>query len=321
MLPNHTAERIDPQKKVVQVRRADGSEIELAYNKLPIGTGARPVQPSIEGFGLPGAFPLHTMEDSFAVHRFIEERQPKSAVIVGAGYIGLEMADALTHRGIQVTIASHGVEVFNRVEISSIASSGQPLTVSGTLDFAATADPVLVAVGVRPNSELGIAAGIATGAKGALQVNRNMETNLPDVYAAGDCVETWHRLLNRNTYLPLGTTAHKQGRTAAENALGHMREFAGSVGTQVVKLFDLVAARTGLREDEALRAGFDPFTVETTVWDHKAYYLGARELRVRVTGDRQTGKLHSSWDTSNPKSRSVWTCSPPLYFTAWTLRN
>lgn len=314
LLPNHTAECIDPHKKAVQVRRADGNGVELAYDKLLIGTGARPVRPSIEGFDLPGVFPLHTMEDSFAVHRFLEERQPKSAVIVGAGYIGLEMADALTHRGIHVTIASrterilatvdtslgerveaemqrHGVEVFNRVEISSIASSGEQLTVLGTSGFAATADLVLVAVGVRPNSELGIAAGITTGTKGALQVSRHMETNLPDVYAAGDCVETWHRILNRNTYLPLGTTAHKQGRTAAENALGHTREFAGSLGTQVVKLFDIVAARTGLREDEALRAGFDPFTIETTVWDHKAYYPGARELRLRVTGDQQTGKL------------------------------
>jgi NADPH-dependent 2,4-dienoyl-CoA reductase/sulfur reductase-like enzyme len=314
LLPSHTAERIDPKTKTVQVRRKDGNEVELVYDKLLIGTGARPVRPSIEGFDLPGVFPLHTMEDSFAVHRFLEERQPKSAVIVGAGYIGLEMADALTHRGIHVTVASrterilatvdsslgehieaemqkHGVEVFNRVEVSSIASSGEQLTVSGTLGFAATADLVLVAVGVKPNSELGVAAGIATGAKGALQLNRHMETNLSDVYAAGDCVETWHRLLNRNTYLPLGTTAHKQGRTAAENALGHIREFAGSLGTQVVKLFDLVAARTGLREEEALRAGFDPFTVETTVWDHKAYYPGARELRLRVTGDQQTGKL------------------------------
>jgi NADPH-dependent 2,4-dienoyl-CoA reductase/sulfur reductase-like enzyme len=185
----------------------------------------------------------------------------------------------------------HGVTICNHVEVHSIRQDEEQLMVSGSSDFATTADLVLVAVGVVPTSELGVAAGIATGAKGALQVNRQMETNLPDVYAAGDCVETWHRLLNRNTYLPLGTTAHKQGRIAAENALGHSREFAGSLGTQVVKLFDLVAARTGLREDEARKAGFDPFTNETTVWDHKAYYPGARELHVRVTGDRRTGKL------------------------------
>lgn len=138
---------------------------------------------------------------------------------------------------------------------------------------------------------LGAAAGIATGIKGALCVNRRMETNLPDIYAAGDCVETWHRLLGHYSYLPLGTTAHKQGRIAGENAVGGNREFAGSLGTQVVKLFDVVAARTGLRHAEAGKAGFDPLTAETTVWDHKAYYPGARELHLRVTGDRKTGQL------------------------------
>jgi NADPH-dependent 2,4-dienoyl-CoA reductase/sulfur reductase-like enzyme len=104
-------------------------------------------------------------------------------------------------------------------------------------------------------------------------------------------VETWHRILRKNTYLPLGTTAHKQGRVAAENAVGHPKEYAGSLGTQVVKLFDLVAARTGLRDSEARKAGFDTFTVESTMWYHKAYYPGAQELYIRLTGDRISGKL------------------------------
>ena len=292
----------------------NGAQFELHYDKLLIGTGARPVQPAIEGFHLPGVFPLHTMEDSFAVHRFLEEQKPKSAIIVGAGYIGLEMADALTHRGISVTVASrteavlatvdpaygrlveaelqkHGIEVWNQVEVGSIEAIGNQLQVSGTRGFSKKADFVLVGVGVQPNSELGAEAAIATGVKNALCVNRRMETNLVDVYAAGDCVETWHRLLNRYSYLPLGTTAHKQGRIAGENALGGNREFAGSLGTQVVKLFDLVAARSGLRHDEATRANFDPFTADTTVWDHKAYYPGAQELHLRITGDRETGRL------------------------------
>jgi NADPH-dependent 2,4-dienoyl-CoA reductase/sulfur reductase-like enzyme len=224
------------------------------------------------------------------------------------------MVDALEQRGLHVTVASrtaailatldptygrlveaelqkHGVEVWNQVEVGSIRALGNQLVVSGTQGFTKTADLVLVAVGVQPNSELGAGAGIATGAKGALCVNRHMKTNLPDIYAAGDCVETWHHLLRRNTYLPLGTTAHKQGRIAGENAVGGNREFAGSLGTQVVKLFDLVAARTGLRHEEARNANFDPFTAETTVWDHKAYYPGARELNVRITGDSKTGRL------------------------------
>ncbi len=314
LMTNHTAEKIDLARKSVAVRSGNGAHSELHYDKLLIGTGARPVQPPIEGFHLPGVFPLHTMEDSFAIHRFLEEREPKSAIIVGAGYIGLEMADALTHRGISVTVASrteavlatvdpvygrlveaelqrHGVEVWNQVEVTLIEAIGNQLQVSGTREFSKKADFVLVGVGVRPNSELGADAGITTGVKNALCVNRRMETNLADVYAAGDCVETWHRLLNRYTYLPLGTTAHKQGRTAGENAVGGNREYTGSLGTQVVKLFDLVAARSGLRHDEAMRANFDPFTAETTVWDHKAYYPGAHELHLRITGDRDTGRL------------------------------
>jgi NADPH-dependent 2,4-dienoyl-CoA reductase/sulfur reductase-like enzyme len=116
-----------------------------------------------------------------------------------------------------------------------------------------------------------------------------MRTNVPDIFAAGDCAETWHRLLNSYTYMPLGTTAHKQGRAAGENAVGGNRKFQGSLGTQAVKIFDLIAARTGLRDSEAVAAGFDPFTVEFETWDHKAYYPGAEKLTIRLTGNR-TGK-------------------------------
>jgi NADPH-dependent 2,4-dienoyl-CoA reductase/sulfur reductase-like enzyme len=118
-----------------------------------------------------------------------------------------------------------------------------------------------------------------------------METNVPDIYAAGDCVETWHRLLGRPTYLPLGSTAHKQGRVAGENAVGGRRAFAGTLGTQVVKVFDLVVARTGLRRFVVAQAGFVPLTCETAIWDHKVYYPDAHEVRIRLTGDRETSRL------------------------------
>jgi NADPH-dependent 2,4-dienoyl-CoA reductase/sulfur reductase-like enzyme len=118
-----------------------------------------------------------------------------------------------------------------------------------------------------------------------------METNVPDIYAAGDCVETRHRLLRRPGYLPLGTTAHKQGRVAGENAVGGRTEFEGSLGTQGVKIFDLVVARTGLRDQEAIREGFDPLSVDSESWDHKAYYPGATKVQIRVTGDRKTHRL------------------------------
>ena len=149
---------------------------------------------------------------------------------------------------------------------------------------------MLVSVGVRPDTELAGAAGAELGFKGAIAVDPQMRTNLPDVLAAGDCVVTHHPLLG-TSYLPLGTTAHKQGRIAGENAVGGAREFAGSLGTQVVKVFDLVAARTGLRDAEAAAAGFDPFTVGSEADDHKAYYPASHKIAMRYTGDRRTGQL------------------------------
>jgi NADPH-dependent 2,4-dienoyl-CoA reductase/sulfur reductase-like enzyme len=152
------------------------------------------------------------------------------------------------------------------------------------------ADLVLVVVGVRPDTELAASAGAELGVGGAIVVDRRMRTNLEGVFAAGDCVVTHHRLMGL-TYLPLGTTAHKQGRVAGENAIGGSRDYAGSLGTQVVKIFDMVASRTGVRDHEAQVAGFDPVTVECEADDHKAYYPGSQRIRMRYTGDRTTGRL------------------------------
>ena len=310
----HRATRIDCSSKRVEVQAEGTGLLSYRYDKLLIATGASPVVPRIEEWQLPGVFLLHTMKDSFAVHEYLDRAKVDRAVIVGAGYIGLEMADALRHRGIEVTVASrtktvlatvdsefgkavgqelehHGVAVFTNVEAQRIAQVGDHLHVSGSGNFEQDCELVLIAVGVKPNAALGMEAGLQTGEKGALLTSRRMESGAPDVYVAGDCAETWHRLLKRHTYLPLGTTAHKQGRTAGENALGGQREFAGSLGTQVVKIFDRVIARTGLRQDEAELEGLRPFTVESTMNDHKAYYPGATPLRARVTGDLATGRL------------------------------
>jgi NADPH-dependent 2,4-dienoyl-CoA reductase/sulfur reductase-like enzyme len=192
---------------------------------------------------------------------------------------------------IEAELRRNGVEVVNGANTTSISSQGGALKIAAVGDIAKTADMVLLVVGVRPNSDIASGAGIELGKQKAILVNRRMETSLPDIYAAGDCVETWHRLLGQNAYLPLGTTSHKQGRVAGENAVGGNREFAGSVGTQVVKIFDIAVARTGLLHREAIAAGFDAVTVESKFWDHKAYYPGAHELRFRVTGARDTGQL------------------------------
>jgi pyruvate/2-oxoglutarate dehydrogenase complex dihydrolipoamide dehydrogenase (E3) component len=259
---------------------------------------------------------------------------PRSAIIVGGGYIGLEMADALTRRGIGVTLVQrgpsvlntiipslshlivdelhrHGVAVFTNVAVTAIERSGAELAVIANAGFRRVADFVLVATGVRPASELAQRAGITTGMRGAISVTRAMETSLTGIYAAGDCVETWHRLLQRSLYLPLGTTAHKQGRVAGENAARDLaditgrRQFAGSIGTQVVKVFDLAVARTGLLEAEAQAAGFAPFTTKLTTWDHKRYYPGAHELHMSVTGDHSTGRLLGAHIVGHWKSEVV----------------
>ncbi len=314
LLLDTVAGRVDPAGRRVHTRALDGTARELAYDRLVISTGAVPAQPPIRGLEAPSVYLLHTMADSFAVHEHLASRSPRSAIIVGAGYIGLEMADALRHRGLAVTVFDIGNTVLQTVDpelgrlvqaelerhdvkvrigapIEAIEQDGREVEVRDREGAGARADMVLVATGVRPSVDLARTAGLALGERGAIRVNRAMESSVPDVYAAGDCVETHHRLTDAPTYLPLGTTAHKQGRVAGENAVGGRAFYGGSLGTQVVKVFDLVVGRTGFRDDEARRHGFDPRTVETKAWDHKAYYPGATEVRVRVTGDRHTGRL------------------------------
>ena len=325
---NTAAQRVDVDRHEVLVADATGAEYAMGYDKLIIGTGAIPARPAIQGLdgtdslgADDGVHLLHSMADTFAIMHTLEQRAARSALIVGGGYIGLEMAEALTTRGLSVTqmeqlpevlptidpelgtlvhaeLAEHSVEVHtttavteirraetvggHRLRVDAVAADGSPV--------ARTVDIVLVVVGVRPNSDLAKSAGAALGTKGAIEVDRQMRTNLRDVFAAGDCVTTHHLLLGES-YLPLGTTAHKQGRVAGENALGGNREFAGSLGTQVVKIFEHAAARTGLRDHEAAAAGFDPITVGSEADDHKAYYPGSHRIHLRVTGDRTSGRL------------------------------
>jgi NADPH-dependent 2,4-dienoyl-CoA reductase/sulfur reductase-like enzyme len=320
-----TARKVDVAGRTLQLTGPDGAADVMSYDQLVIGTGAVPVRPPIAGLDALGADDgvhlLHTMDETFAIMRTLEETGTGSAVIVGAGYVGLEMADGLSARGLAVTqlerlpevlptvdgelgrlvraqLEEHGVTVHAGTDVKSIAraepgaperlrvdavtASGEPVSVHAGL--------VLVVTGVRPETDLAASAGASLGARGAIAVDRAMRTGLPGVYAAGDCVITHHRLLGE-TYLPLGTTAHKQGRVAGENAAGGHREFAGSLGTQVVKVFEQAAARTGLRDHEAAAAGFDPLTVAFEADDHKAYYPGSHKIAMRFTGDRATGRL------------------------------
>lgn len=304
----------DTRAKRVTIADESGAMNHLDYDKLIVATGALSLRPRLVGLDSPGVFLLRTLPDSFAIEEFVKLRTPKRAAIVGGGYIGMEMCEALTARGINVTVVEytpsvmtsidadfslrirdalteHGVTVYTGVGVESIEAKGGELIVGGTNGFTLPSDMVLVAVGAVPSTALGRSIGIEIGVRGALKVNRKMETNIPDVYAAGDCAETWHRILQKNTYMPLGTVAHKQGSVAGENALGGRAEFAGTLGTQSVKIFDKVVARTGLNEKEARDAGFQPVTADSEVWDHKVYYPPAHKLHIRVTADRETGKL------------------------------
>jgi NADPH-dependent 2,4-dienoyl-CoA reductase/sulfur reductase-like enzyme len=314
LLTETRATQVDSENRRVKVLNKRGNEYDLSYDRLLIATGAVPISPRIAGLEHPGVFLLHTMQDSFQIHEYLAMHNVRSAVVIGSGYIGLEMADALVHRGLSVTLigrseavlptvdlefgvlveevlTQNGVKVLSGVAATTIQRYGTSLHVSGEQGFSVNGDIVIIGAGVMPDTVIASACGVKVGAYGAVCVNNRMETNLPGIYAAGDCVETWHRLLQKFTYLPLGTTSHKQGRVAGENAVGGDRQFAGSLGTQVVKVFDLAIARTGLRESEAAEAGFGPKTVASRQWDHKAYYPGARELNFRITGDDETGRL------------------------------
>jgi NADPH-dependent 2,4-dienoyl-CoA reductase/sulfur reductase-like enzyme len=313
--PMHQVTAIDAGNKRVRFTNLlTGETGQTDFDKLLIATGARSIVPKWEGVDLQGVFQLKTLLDANHIKQYLEGNDVRSSVIIGGGYIGLEMAEALSALGKAVTVLDkskqlalawdseiseivkhhleeNGVSVkLGQTVLGMIGSEG---AVAGVRTETETihADLVLIAVGVTPNSELAKQAGIQLGVRNAIQVNERMETNIPDIYAAGDVAVHYHRIKQKDDYIPLGTTANKQGRIAGKNMSGDSITFGGIVGSAVMKVFRLGAARTGLSTKEAIDLGFDVATATLQTKDHAGYYPNAAPLTVRLIMDRTSKKL------------------------------
>jgi NADPH-dependent 2,4-dienoyl-CoA reductase/sulfur reductase-like enzyme len=310
----HEVVELDTANKSLRiVDQASAQDDDLPYDDLVIATGAEAFRPPVPGLDLPGVFTLRTLSDGLALRQTLRSQRAKNVVIVGGGYIGLEMAEAFRALGLPVTIVEMAPQlmvnldqdmselVLGEVERQSV----QVLLNNGLVRCEGTdhvqkvvtqhneipADVVLVAVGVRPNTALAQQAGLKMGAKGAIAVDEHMRTNLEGIYAAGDCVETTHQVTGQKVYIPLGSTANKQGRIAGANIAGMSCTFEGIVGTAVAKVFDLQVARTGLTEREATEAGFAVHSSKITTKDRAHYYPGITQLDVKLVMDRSSRRL------------------------------
>lgn len=313
VLTGMRAVEIEPGRRRVRAVSVETQREQVfPFDRLVIATGSRPDWPAIPGMDLAGIFQGNNLEGALALRAFLENRRPRRAAILGGGYIGLEYAEALRGQGLNVavfhsgaellegfdreiterveeTLARHGVEVLKGTPATAILGEGRVQQVASAAGRR-EADLVLVATGVVPCAELAEAAGIATGLAGAIAVDDRMQTSLPGVYAAGDCAQTVHLVTGRPAYIPLGTTANKQGRVAGENAAGGHARFAGVVGTAVTRVFELGCARTGLSEAEAHAAGY---RVASVVIEHasRAHYFGSKKMRVKLLADGASGRL------------------------------
>jgi NADPH-dependent 2,4-dienoyl-CoA reductase/sulfur reductase-like enzyme len=280
------------------------SGARVAYDKLVISTGARCDTSGIQGAAQPHVFTLHTLDDGERMRAFLRERQPKHAVVIGGGYIGVEAADALRRNGVGVTLLERSEHLLLRDDAVFTAAVRKQLEAHGVEVRLGTAanvieadrvgdaacDMVVVAAGFRPNVELAAEAGIQTGRTGAIRTDDRMETNLRGVYAAGDCAEAMHLVTGRPTYIPLGATANKGGRVAGANAAGGRERFAGVVGTSIVGIFGTGFATTGFSVEQARAEGFSPVSARIEASVRPRYFPGAKTT-VELVADRNSRRL------------------------------
>lgn len=309
----HKALCIDPAKKAVLIRRPDSTEAWEAYDKLVIATGARPIVPPLPGIDLEGVFTVKQIPHADGIKEYIRAKKPSRAVIVGGGFIGVEMAEALLALGLKVTmlemapqimtlmdedmaalveqeLKEAGAEVKTGVAVTGMLGEGRVSAVTYEGGEIA-ADLVILAIGVKANTEIAQEAGIELGFKNAIRVNERMETNLPDIYAAGDCATAFHLVTGKETYIPLGTTANKQGKTAGENAAGGQAVFKGVVGTTIFKVIEKEGARTGLSLREAGMAGIEAWESTITSHTRATGYPGRGEITVKLVAEKGSRRL------------------------------
>ncbi|WP_010677913.1 FAD-dependent oxidoreductase [Bacillus timonensis] len=312
----HEVKSIDATQKVVTgVNHSTGETFDLAYDRLLIATGASPVVPNWEGKTLQGIFTLKTIPDTEEILDYLYKgyRDIKDVTIIGGGYIGIEMAENFVELGKNVTIIDRNEQlagIFDRELADLVHDEAMKQniklrlgeTVEGFIgesfvEYVKTdkgeikTDLVLIAVGVKPNTEFSKEAGIVTGVKGAIQVNSCMQTNVKDIFAAGDCATQFHRIKERDDYIPLGTHANKQGQIAGLNMVNLHKTFKGVVGTSVMKFFDLTLGRTGLSEKEAEGLNIPVASVAIQARDIAGYYPDAKKMTVKLVYHKETHKL------------------------------
>ena len=301
---------IDPERKTVTVEDLrTGKTYEESYDKLILSPGAEPIRPSIEGANSPNVFTLRNIPDTIRIKEYMETAYPHSAVVVGGGYIGVEMAENLAMAGLKVSVVeladhliapldfdmaadvhryikSKGIKLYLNNGVTAIRGNKVVLQ-KGEL----AADMVILAVGVRPETKLAKVCGIQTNARGSILVNQNMQTNIPDIYAVGDAVEVEDFITKTPAFIPLAGPANKQGRIAADHIAGYPSAYKGTQGSAVLKLFDMTIATTGINEKAAKAAGIDYDKTYTYSGSHASYYPGASMMSIKALWDKKTLRL------------------------------
>lgn len=314
VLIHHQVTAIDTENRTLQVRdRQAEAEFQTGYDYLVLATGAQAIRPQVPGHDLEGVFVLRSLESGIAIDRFLKEKRPRRAVIIGGGYIGIEMAETFRRLGLDVTMLIRSGQVMRTTLDDDLRDlvhdkladqgvqvvQGTPQAFEGreqveaviTQERTYPCDLVLLGMGAQPNTALARKAGVHLGESGAIATDAAMRTNLPTIYAAGDCAEAFHRVTGKPAYIPLGSTANKQGRVAGAHIGGETAAFGGIVGTMVVRCFDLAVASTGLTAADARAAGFDCSETRIRDKDVSHYFPGAANMHVKLIADSPTGRL------------------------------